>query len=198
MDEPLAGVDAARKGEILALIARVQTRFGLTIVHVSHDLDEVAALADHLVLLEAGRTLRHAPADALFADPSSPLAKRADARVRIEGRVFGQEGGLTIVQAGEARLVAPRHEGQAGDPIRLQVFARDVALARATPQSISTRNILPAEIVSLHPRGDGQALVALKSAAGPLLSLITEDAVRELELGPGLTLFALVKAIAVK
>jgi molybdate transport system ATP-binding protein len=198
MDEPLAGVDSARKGEILALIRRVQTRFALPIVHVSHDLDEVAALADHLVLMDQGRVLAHGAARALFADPAAPLAARADARALIDGRIGEQEGGLTMVQAGAARLVAPFHEGAPGDSVRLQFFARDVTLALQRPVSISTRNILPAEIRSIRKRADGQALIALGTAAGPLLSVVTQDALRDLSLTPGLSLFALVKAVAVK
>jgi molybdate transport system ATP-binding protein len=148
--------------------------------------------------MEAGRVLAHAAASALFVDPDAPLSARPDARALIDGAVAAQEEGLTIVQAGEARLVAPAHDGAPGDPVRLQFFARDVTLALERPQAVSTRNILPATILSLRPRGDGQALVALRSAAGPLLSIVTHDAVRALALKPGLALYALVKAVAVK
>ncbi|MBL8549684.1 MAG: molybdenum ABC transporter ATP-binding protein [Hyphomonadaceae bacterium] len=196
MDEPLAGVDIARKGEILGLIRSVQARFALTILHVSHDLDEVAALADHVALIEQGAISRRGPARALFLE--APLSHRPDARSLIDGRVAAQQDGVTIVEAGETRLVAPRHEGEAGARVRLQVYARDVTLALKPPEAVSTRNIVPATITALETRIDGQALVRLETPAGPLLSAITRDAVSDLKLAPGLALFALVKAVAVK
>jgi molybdate transport system ATP-binding protein len=198
LDEPLAGVDSARKGEALSLIRRVQARFALAVLHVSHDLDEVAALADHVALMRSGRIAAHAPAGAMFVDPASPLSERADARALIDGRIAEQHDGLTIVQAGDARLVAPAHAGAPGDPVRLHFFARDVTLALKRPETVSTRNILAATIRAMRTRADGQALILLDAEAGPLLSMVTQDAVRDLGLAPGLSLFALVKAVAVK
>lgn len=53
MDEPLSGVDPARREEILALIERLRDRFGLPILHVSHDRGEVERLADRIVDMTA-------------------------------------------------------------------------------------------------------------------------------------------------
>ena len=54
MDEPLAALDAARKAEILPYLERLHQALAMPIVYVTHAMDEVARLADHLVLLEAG------------------------------------------------------------------------------------------------------------------------------------------------
>ncbi|MBM3301400.1 MAG: ATP-binding cassette domain-containing protein, partial [Deltaproteobacteria bacterium] len=57
MDEPLASLDVARKGEVLRFIARLPREFSISIVYVSHSLDEIPNLADTVVLLESGRVI---------------------------------------------------------------------------------------------------------------------------------------------
>jgi len=57
MDEPLAALDAGRKAEVLPYLDRLQAELRLPIVYVSHAIEEVAQLADHLVLMDAGRVL---------------------------------------------------------------------------------------------------------------------------------------------
>ncbi len=57
LDEPLAALDGARKDEILAYIQRLKADFGLPMVYVTHDAAEVRAVADRVVMLEAGRVV---------------------------------------------------------------------------------------------------------------------------------------------
>ena len=61
MDEPLAGLDSARKQEILPYLERLRDNMSIPIVYVSHAADEVARLADHLVLLDGGKVLANGP-----------------------------------------------------------------------------------------------------------------------------------------
>ena len=55
MDEPLSGVDDARRNEIMGLIERVRDEFRIPIVYVTHTRDEVRRLATRVVRLKAGR-----------------------------------------------------------------------------------------------------------------------------------------------
>jgi molybdate transport system ATP-binding protein len=57
MDEPLASLDAVRKDEVLPFIMRLGQEFSVPILYVSHALEEIIALATHLVMLENGRVL---------------------------------------------------------------------------------------------------------------------------------------------
>ena len=57
MDEPLASLDLARKQEILPYLKRLHDELDIPVLYVSHSADEVARLADHLVLLDDGRVL---------------------------------------------------------------------------------------------------------------------------------------------
>jgi ABC-type molybdate transport system ATPase subunit len=62
MDEPLAALDAQRKAEVLPYLEQLQRHLRIPVIYVSHSMDEVARLAQHMVLLcrqGAGAGLRH-------------------------------------------------------------------------------------------------------------------------------------------
>ena len=57
MDEPLASLDPARRHELLGYLAALPTRYGLPIVCVTHQLDEVLRLADQMVVMNHGQSV---------------------------------------------------------------------------------------------------------------------------------------------
>jgi molybdate transport system ATP-binding protein len=193
LDEPLSGLDRGLKAEALALIGSLQRRFDLPMLYVAHDLDEVAALADTLVLIEAGRVRRFGSAAALFADPEEQaLAGRGDARVILDGMMAAPER----FKVGEGFLSLSAQSAPVGAQLRVQVFARDVTLATHEVTGVSTRNIIPGRITALHKAPNGLALARVETPIGPLLSRLTCDAVESLALTPGAQIWAMVKAVS--
>ncbi|HEX5756043.1 MAG TPA: molybdenum ABC transporter ATP-binding protein, partial [Arenimonas sp.] len=83
LDEPLAALDAARKREVLPYLETLHESLDIPVVYVSHSSDEVARLADHLVLLDAGRVRAQGPLLQLAAD------------LEI-ARCFGEQPGVVI------------------------------------------------------------------------------------------------------
>ena len=71
LDEPTSAVDAPRRAELRRLLRTVQKRFALTIVAVTHDQAEAAELAEHLVVLLAGRVAQAGAPRSVFAHPAS-------------------------------------------------------------------------------------------------------------------------------
>lgn len=61
LDEPTNGLDPAGRIEMLQLIRRIGTEFGIAIIVASHLLGEIEAVCDHLVAIDGGRLLRAAP-----------------------------------------------------------------------------------------------------------------------------------------
>jgi molybdate transport system ATP-binding protein len=62
LDEPMAALDARRKAEVLPWLERLHRELDIPVIYVSHAIGEVARLADHLVLMEAGRVVQSGPA----------------------------------------------------------------------------------------------------------------------------------------
>jgi ABC-2 type transport system ATP-binding protein len=108
LDEPTNGLDPAARDDMLALIRRIGTEFGIAVLVTSHLLGELERISDHVVIIDAGRLLRSsstaeftqatgvlhvevqdaAPADAVGESPHDRLGRaltEAGARVRAEG-----------------------------------------------------------------------------------------------------------------
>jgi molybdate transport system ATP-binding protein len=198
MDEPLAALDAARRAEILPFLARLREAARLPILYVTHALDEVDALADRLVLMEAGKVLAAGTVEELTARTDLPLASRRDAGVVIPCTIEGHDParGLTRFRFAGGELLAPLHAEPAGTRLRLRLRARDVSVAISPPEGISMQNVLPATLASVAPTGSPHE-VFLHLAVGEtmLLARVTRDAIERLGLAPGARIWAMIKSV---
>ena len=197
MDEPLAALDAPRRAEVLPFLARLRASARLPILYVTHALEEVDALADQLVLLEAGRVRAAGPVEALAARTDLPLAARRDAGVLLACRVEEQEGnGLTRLGFAGGSLLTTAQPGPPGTALRVRLRARDVAVANEEPRGLSTRNVLPATLAAITEAPEpGEVFLTLAVGESRLLARVTRDAVERLRLQPGQPVWALIKAV---
>ena len=200
MDEPLAGLDAPRRAEILPFLARLREVADLPILYVTHALEEVDALADGLVLLEGGRVLAQGSPDELSLRPDLPLAARRDAGAVLTCTVAAHDPGrgLTRLAFPGGVLEVPLRREAPGAVLRIRLRARDIAVARTRPEGLSVHNILPCRLVAIMPAAQhpAEALLRLDAGGTLLLSRVLRDAVDRLQLREGDEVFALLKAIA--
>jgi molybdate transport system ATP-binding protein len=198
MDEPLAALDLKRKLEILPYLERLHNELAIPIIYVSHAPDEVARLADHLVLLDEGKVVASGPLNSVLSRIDLPAVFADDAGVVIETRIAAhEEHDLTrLAFPGGAIFVSRRNEAP-GTPMRCRIHARDVSLALAPLQNSSILNSVAAQVVELAPTNTpGHVLVKLDVAGCPLLARITQRSAENLSIRPGLALHAQIKAVA--
>ena len=200
MDEPLANLDGPRKQEILPYLERLRDGpLGLPILYVSHAVDEVARLADTLVLLQDGQVQSQGPLFEVMADPAAvPLLGVREAGAVITAEVLAHaDDGLSTLGLSAGKLELPGVQAEVGSQVRLRVLAQDVILSRARPKGLSSVNVLPVTIQAIHP-GDGPgAAISLQAGEDRLLARVTARAVAELDLAPGVDCFAILKATTV-
>jgi len=198
MDEPLAALDLKRKQEILPYLERMHDELSIPIIYVSHAPDEVARLADHLVLLDAGRVVASGPLTETLARADLPPTFADDTGVVLETVLAGHEADdlSRLAFEGGALFVGRRSE-PVGSRLRCRIHARDVSIALERPQRSSIVNLLPA-IVTATAATDtpGHVLVQMRMGEVPLLARISERSRRELDIRPGLQVWAQVKAVA--
>ena len=199
MDEPLAALDAQRKAEVLPYLETLHRELGIPILYVSHALDEVARLADHLVLLEAGRAIASGPTATLMTRLDLSMVQGDTAGAVINATVVSHNPGYHLTQVGFAggELSIPQQAVEVGRTLRIRVQARDVSLTLQKQVGTSIQNILPVTITALSPQGPGQVIVQLDAAGTPLLARLTARSVDRLELTVGKHLFAQVKGVAI-
>ncbi|MBC7433618.1 MAG: molybdenum ABC transporter ATP-binding protein [Rubritepida sp.] len=198
MDEPLAALDGARRAELLPFLARLRDVAAIPVLYVTHALDEVDALADRLVLLDAGRILAQDTAEALALRTDLPLSARRDAGTLIACRIAEHacRRGLTRLEFEGGAFWVPLRAEAVGSRARIRLRARDVAGATQPPQGLSTQNILPATVTHIAEAAGGQeGFGALAVGPTALLARLTRDSVDRLALEPGQAVWAVIKAV---
>jgi len=201
LDEPLSALDRERKAEILPYLEDVTRRFRIPTIFVSHDIDEVARLADRVWVLAEGRIQTSGPTAAIVERLDlQPLTGRFEAGVLVEGRVARHDARLhlTIVDLHGDEFAMPLVERLApGDSVRLRIRARDVAIATVQPVGLSIRNVLPgrvADLIRQPESGSVEAFIQLRQDR--VRARLTLAAVEELELDIGTEVYALIKSVS--
>lgn len=198
MDEPLAALDLKRKLEILPYLERLHDELSIPVVYVSHVPDEVARLADHLVLLDAGKVAASGPLSATLARIDLPPAFADDAGVVLETVLAAHEAdALSRLDFPGGCIYVGQRKEAIGQRLRCRIHARDVSLALEKPQATSILNILEGKVTAVAPaNAPGQVLVQLHVGPTPLLARITERSRRTLDIQPGRPVWIQVKATA--
>lgn len=198
MDEPLSALDLARKQEILPYLESLHDELDIPVLYVSHSPDEVARLADHLVLLEDGRLLAAGAIDHMLTRLDLPLAHGDDAEALIQAEVAGHDNtfDLTFLDFPGGRFTVARKVLPVGHAARLRVAARDVSLTLERQSGTSILNIFPATVEQITPKGSAQMMVRLLVGDAPILSRVTRKSAAALDLHPGKAVFAQVKSVA--
>jgi molybdate transport system ATP-binding protein len=200
MDEPLASLDAPRKAEILAYVELLRDELRLPIVYVSHAIEEVTRLADHMVVLSEGRVAAQGRVSEVMSRAElQPLTGRFEAGAVIDARVsrVDEKYGLSTLAFAGGELVVPNVDALPGEPVRARIRARDVSLALSRPRDISIQNVMQARVVSISGEFGAIVDVTLDVSGTPLIARVTRKAAEELGLSPGTTVFAMVKAVSI-
>lgn len=200
LDEPLAALDLARKREILPYLQQLHATLQIPVLYVTHSPDEVARLADHLVVLNQGRVLASGPVATVMSRLDLPASQEDDAGVVLEATVAGRDAEWHLLRAevpGGSLWV--QDNGVAiGRKLRLRVLARDVSLALSRADDVSFLNLLPATVRAIGAGGHPAARLAQIDIGGTLLlARLTARSVHALDLQPGKQVWAQLKSVAV-
>jgi molybdate transport system ATP-binding protein len=199
MDEPLASLDSKRKQEILPFLSRLHQQLNIPVLYVTHSQQEVAQLADHLVILADGLVVAEGPVPETLCRLDVPMAQDREAATVWQVTVIEQEAEYHLTRVGfsEGTLSLPMIDAGIGTRLRLQIYARDVSIALVAPTATSILNVLPAAITGLTDERNGQCVVRLQVGNQVLLSHITQKSALLLGLQVGLTVYAQIKGTSI-
>ena len=203
MDEPLSSLDMTRKNEILPFLQRLNQDLRVPVLYVSHDLNEIVQLADHVVVIKEGTIVATGTIQDVFARLDLPgLVEPNVVGAVIETTVAAHEPqfGLTRVEFSGRSLFIPQRALPVGTSLRVQILARDVSLVVGVPASQSSvLNALEARVIEIKESGSDPYTVKVKLDVGcPLLAVITRKSLHQLKLHPGQKVQAHFKAVALR
>jgi len=199
MDEPLASLDYQRKQEILPYLEKLRASFDIPVLYVSHALEEVARLADHLVILHQGRVAAQGPLNEVLSRIDLPHNPEDESAVVISGKIVERDQQWQLARfvfnGGELWLRDGEHP--VNRPVRVQVFARDVSISLSPQRDSSILNRIPVTVVQVS-QGDDPATAVVRLQVGDqfLLAKITRKSAHLLQLAVGKQVWAQIKSAA--
>jgi molybdate transport system ATP-binding protein len=199
LDEPLAALDARLRQEILPWLERLRDEVRIPMLYVTHSGDEVARLADHLVLLDAGRVRAAGPLAETLARIDLPAVPGEEPAALLHATVIRRDARWQLAEArfDGGALWLPDAGHPVGHAVRVRVLARDVSIALSPPQGSSIQNALACTVRAIAPGGHpSQALLQVACGDSVLLARITTRAVDQLALAVGSPAWAQVKSAA--
>ena len=198
LDEPLAALDASTKAQIIADLREWNRAHQIPILYVTHSREEVFALGERVIVLDAGRIVAQGtPHEVMMAPMQETVAQLAGfenvfdsiveavrpERGTMNCRINGDGGSLV--------LETPLVRGGVGAALRVGIRAGDILLATSAPIGLSARNVIPGRIQTVEQRDViVSARVKCRVEMEVHLTLAARDS---LQLAPGKEVWLVIK-----
>lgn len=198
MDEPLSSLDERRRNEVLPYLDRLHADWSVPIIYVSHNIDEICRLSDHLVVLDQGRIVAEGELHEVLSRIDLPQlgGRNAGAVLDATQSRYDDEFDLTLFGFSGGEIWVPgRHRASS---VRLRIDASDISLSRVRAGSSTILNILPATIEATAAESESAELVRLRLGEDRLIARITRRSLQHLELQAGDKVYAQIKSVTVR
>ena len=191
MDEPLSALDDTLRFQIIPYLRSVSEQFGIPYLFISHSLIEMRLMTDTALLFENGAMIEQTTSEQLARNRMG--ASQVGYINLLKLGAPSPEAGLFAYPWGVARLLLSAGSDRAASMAELS--SKDIMLFKQHPEAISARNLLQCRVSSLFSSGR-KIGVELECAGNMLIAEVVQDAVNELGITPGSTIYAAVKASA--
>ena len=198
LDEPLANLDSAARNRCLQALRSIQEELALPMLYVSHDIEEICQLAEHILVLDQGSLREQGQLLAITSRLDTQLAHQERAAAVALGCISHHDEafGLTALDVEGQTLWVNHLPSEPGSMRRIRIPARDVSVCRNLPEASSILNILAVTLVEIETSGDARVLLRLQLGEQFMLARITRKSAAELDLNPGDHLYAQIKSAA--
>jgi molybdate transport system ATP-binding protein len=198
MDEPLSALDARRRNNVLPYLDRLHSETSVPIIYVSHNIDEICRLSDHLILLDNGKVVAEGGLQETLARIDLPQFRGQNAGAVLEANQsrYDAEFDLSLFQFLGGELWVPGCQDTR--TTRLRIDAGDISLSRTSVKSSTILNILPAVIDEMIAETASTQLVRLRLGTNFLVARITRRSLHELNLQVDDNVFAQIKSVTVR
>lgn len=185
LDEPLAALDAATRIEVRSQLRGDLAAFGGVTILVTHDPVDALALADRLLVLEAGRVVQDGVPREVARHPRTPYVARLVGLNLLAGTAAGRR--VRLASGAELSVVT-----EATGAVLVAFRPGAVSVHRDRPEG-SPRNVFPGVVAGVEPQGEQVRLDI--AGAVPMLADVTVDGADALDLAPGSEVWVSVKAV---
>ena len=199
LDEPLASLDKKHKQEILPFLSCLHRELSIPMLYVSHSMEEVSLLCDHIIVLNQGRIQFNGRLHDALVSPDSPLAKADDAAAVLDGLVIKQEKEfqLSTIQTANGNNIIVPGKSKVGQQVRVRIQASNISLCKTAITNSSILNIIEGTISAIVDESGSHVLLQINSRNDLLLARITKKSFQQLDLNIGQSIYMQIKAVAI-
>jgi molybdate transport system ATP-binding protein len=191
MDEPLSALDDSLRFQIIPYLRSVSEQFGIPYLFISHSLIEMRLMTDNALVFDKGVLVEQVSSEQLARNRMGQSQVGYINLLKL-GRPI-ESSGLFAYPWGAGRLLLSA--GSDRDTSMAELSSKDIILFKQHPEAISARNLLECSVRSLFSSGR-KIGVELDCAGNALIAEVVQDAVDELSITPGSTIYAAIKASA--
>jgi molybdate transport system ATP-binding protein len=198
LDEPLASLDVARRKEVLPWLERLHQELRIPILYVTHSMDELVRLADHVVMLDMGSVKGSGPISQVLGSHDVARLIGDEASVIAVGEVIEQDvqDQTVCVHFGGGHLWVSGHTLPVGHKVRLRILARDVSLSLTKHEDTTIQNCLHGVIEAIEPDvNTSQILLRVRCGQEVILSRAPQRSLSQLGLTVGSSVWCQIKSI---
>ncbi|GBC59423.1 ABC transporter ATPase [Desulfonema ishimotonii] len=197
MDEPLSAVDPQTRREMRHLLKGAIRKWETTVIHITHDLDDAWSLADKVAMFRDGKILQSGPLKEVFDTPRTRFAADFLGVRILEGIAEGRDGEMTRVNI-NGLILKSATPAEPGTHVRVALRPENIMVSKTRPEKISAQNVIRTTLESVCPENNLHALTLRANGHTTLSILITRNAIEQMELHPGDTVYALIKCTHVR
>ena len=199
LDEPLASLDQKRKQEILPFLDRLHDELKIPMLYVSHSLEEVSRLCDHMLVMDHGKVQFSGSIHEALVSAESPLATADNAAAVLEGIVSRQEKDFQISTIHTSNGTALHVQGilPLGQQVRVRVQANDVSITKAAASDSSILNIIEGQVLKVVEEQQANVLLQVNLNGDILLARISRKSYQSLGLDIDQRVFMQIKSVSI-
>jgi molybdate transport system ATP-binding protein len=198
LDEPLASLDIARRKEVLPWLERLHQALRIPMLYVTHSMDELVRLADHVVVLERGTVQGSGAISQVLGSHDTARFLGDEAALVTVGQITGKNVQDQTVQVsfGGNHVWVPDHALSVGQTVRMRILAQEVSISLTKHEDTTIQHCLQGVIeaieTNVHP---SQALLRVRCGQDTILSLVPQQSLSQLRLTVGLSVWCQIKSI---
>ena len=210
LDEPLAGVDSNARNPILQHLKTLADNLNIPMVYVSHNLDEITRLADHLMIMGQGQLVAEGPLLDMLSRLDLDMARQENAAVILNTKIVTHDDHYSLTQLSlgldlnlgntelrtDTQLSVGRIPGEFGNIVRVRIPCRDVSIALERPNQSSILNVLPGVITDIELVDGARAIVKTDVLGQSILARITRKSLEHLALEKDKPVYLQIKTVA--
>lgn len=199
LDEAVSALDYKKRKAALDLIQQLSNKYSIPVLYVSHDLEEVARIADHLVLMDHGKITYQGDFIQALQSIDQNISQRSDSFCILTCQLdhINENFQFASLTLGAEKLMCPISSQDLSKNVRIQIHARDVSICLDKAERTSISNVLAAKIEEIEPRGEeSHQLVKLKIHNQFILARLSVWSIHQLNLKTGMKVYAQIKAVA--